>query len=311
MPRTQLSADQITDWLLESDPAIRWQVERDLLADPTVAIRTREQVSQTGWGADLLARQDAAGTWANALYSPKWTSSTYTLLLLARFGLSPQNQQARRGVAVLWQNAKCFDGGLTLAKSIKEPETCITAMLLQLSAIFGYQDQHVEPAVAWLLSQQLGDGGWNCETVRVGSQHGSFHTTISVLEALLAYQQSGGNLTVQPALEQGRAFFLAHQLYCSHRTGAVVDPAFTRFPFPPQWHFDVMRGLEHFMAAQAQRDERLLPAIAAVRAKRRSDGRWPVFASYPGRYWFKMESGRGPGRWSTLRAVRALQWWDQ
>ena len=310
MSKSPLPENQIVDWLLTADPAIQWPVQRDLLGDPKATAQTRRLIAQTGWGADLLARQDPQGTWANALYSPKWTSTTYTLLLLTWLGLPGANTQAQRGVSVLWDQARFFGGGLTLAKRIKEPETCITAMLIQLAAAFGYQEERVDPTVSWLLGQQLADGGWNCETVRVGSQHGSFHTTISALDALFAYQTSGGHRDVEAALENGRCFFLEHQLFCSHRTGEIVDPSFTRFPFPPQWHFDVMRGLEHFRRAGAAHDQRLAPAMAAVRAKRSADGRWPKFANYTGRYWFKMESGRGPSRWSTLRALRVIKWWE-
>ena len=71
-----------------------------------------------------------------------------------------------------------------------------------------------------------------------------------------------------------REFFLGHQLYRSHRTGEVVDQAFTRFPFPPQWHFDVLRGLEHFAAVGAPADERLADAVDVV--ARRPAGRRPV-----------------------------------
>jgi hypothetical protein len=90
----------------------------------------------------------------------------------------------------------------------------------------------------------------------------------------------------------------------------VVDPAFARFPFPPQWHFDIMRGLEHFRAADADRDDRLGEAVEEVRRARRADGTWPRYRPYPGRYWFALEE-RGASRWSTLRALRVLAWWDE
>ncbi len=302
---------QLWAWLLSGDPAVRWQVLSDLThAAPAQVAEQRRLVSKEGWGAELLRNQDPDGLWAGALYSPKWTSTTYTLLLLERLGLESGNPQALLGCERLWADAHFYDGGINLAKTIREPETCITAMMVFLARSFGLADPRVDQTVEWLVSEQLHDGGWNCESIRSGSHHGSFHTSISVLEALLAYRDSDGLADVDNALATGREFFLNHRLYKSHRTGEVFNPAFARFPFPPQWHFDIMRGLEHFRAAGAPQDERLTDAIEGIRHAQRSDGAWPVYRSYPGRYWFKMET-RGPGRWSTLRALRVLDWWDR
>lgn len=297
-------------WLLEGDPAIRWQVLADLNhASQSQIEEQRSQVAVQGWGADLLRRQDDDGLWAGAVYSPKWTSATYTLLLLERLGLQAGHPQAIAGCAALWEHARVYDGGITFAKTIREPETCITGMLVFLSSAFGFADPRLDQTVEWILDQQLADGGWNCESIRSGSTHGSFHTSITVLEALSAYEKSGGSIPVATQIVRGRRFFLDHRLYRSHRTGQVANSAFTHFPFPPQWHFDIMRGLEHFRDAGAEPDPRLRDAIGVLQRTRRSDGTWPLYRSYPGRYWFKMEQ-RGPSRWSTLRALRILNWWD-
>lgn len=304
-------ADETVRWLLEGDPAVRWQTMEALTgADPREVAAERRRVEVEGWGARLLALQDADGRWAGALYSPKWTSTTYTLLLLQRLGLPAGDAQALRGCRAVWEGARELGGGLTLAASSRQAETCITGMLVLLASSFGHADPRLPAVVEWLLGQQLADGGWNCESLRSGSQHGSFHTTITVLEALTAHRAEGGAVPIDAAAAAGREFFLRHALYRSHRSGAVVDRAFTRFPFPPQWHFDVVRGLEHFREAQAHRDPRLADAVELVRAGAGADGRWPKQPVHPGRYWFSLE-GRGRSRWATLRALRVLRWWDE
>lgn len=298
----------VLEWLLDSDPSIRWQVLRDLVgASPADVAAERDRVAATGWGRRLLSEQDADGRWMGGLYSPKWTSTTYTLLLLHWLGLPRGNAQSLAGCRVLWDGASSWDGGLTLAKTVRQPEVCITGMLVLIASSFAYRDERVDDTVRWLLARQLADGGWNCDSVRRGSQHGSFHTSITVLDALTSYR---GAVAVDEAMSRGREFFLRHQLYRSHRTGEVVDQAFTRFPFPPQWHFDVLRGLEHFAAVNAPADERLADAIEVVRRRRLADGRWPVHRGYVGRSWFAME-GPGQSRWATLRCLRVLRWWDE
>ena len=305
------SADEsVLAWLLAGDPSIRWQTLRDFAgAGGQDVERERQRVATQGWGAKLLALQDPDGRWAGALYSPKWTSTTYTLLLLQRLGLPAGNPQALAGCRQVWDGAQYHDGGLTLSRSIGKPEACITAMLVLLAYSFEHHDDRREQAVGWLLGQQLADGGWNCRSVRDGSRHGSFHTSISVLDALLEYERRGGKRPVRAAIRRGQEFFLDHQLYRSHRTGEEVNPAFARFPFPPQWHFDVLRGLEHFRADGAPRDPRLADAVEVVRRARRSDGTWPVYRGYSGRTWFVLEPA-GPSRWNTLRAMRVLGWWE-
>jgi len=302
-------SEALMTWLLEGDPSIRWQVLRDLAdASDRDVDAVRQLVATEGWGARLLAAQDADGRWAGALYSPKWTSTTYTLLLLHWLGLPSGHPRALAGCQQLWDGARFYDGGLNLAKSIRQPETCITAMLILLASSFGYDDDRVDAAVSWLLHQQLDDGGWNCETVRSGSRHGSFHTSISVLDALIEYEHSSGENRTAFAMQRGRQFLLDHRLYRSHHTGEVINAAWTRFPFPPQWHFDVLRGLEHYRAAAVAPDERLSDAIDVIRRARGRDGTWPVHQAHHGKTWFRMEPA-GPSRWATLRALRVLRWW--
>lgn len=299
---------RLIPWLLEGDPAVRWQVLQDLAGAPAADVSAeRRRIAAEGWGARLLGEQDDGGTWAQGLYLPKWTSTTYTLLLLHRLGLPEDNPQAVRGCRCLWDGATYFGGGPSLWHG--PPDTCVAGMLVLLGSCFRYGEPRLDAAVSWLLREQLPDGGWNCQSRRTGSLHGSFHTTISVLEALLAYRNSGGAIDVRDASSAGEAFFLAHHLYRSHRTGVIANESFTRFPFPPQWHFDILRGLEYFRAAGAAPDPRLADAVERVRGASNADGRWKRPPPYPGRQWFTLEPP-GASRVATLRCLRILRWWE-
>jgi hypothetical protein len=301
----------IDTWLLDGDPAVCWQVSRDLLGEPEEVFGpVRATVATHGWGAELLALQDLEGTWAGGLYGPKWTSTTYTLLLLWRFGLPGDHPAARRAVALLWDGARYFDGALTPAKTIDEPEACVTSMYVTLATYFGHDDSRVKAALRWLLDNQLADGGWNCETVRFGNTHSSFHTTISVLECFAELARAGHREVAAP-MHRGWEFLFEHHLYRSHRTGEVANEVFTRLSFPPRWHYDVLRGLDHLQDTDAPWDERCSDAVDLLRSKRRSDGTWPLQHRHAGRVWFDMEGHGGPSRWNTLRALRVLRWAEQ
>jgi hypothetical protein len=311
-------SDPVIQWLLESDPAIRWQVFRDLLGAADRTVRTeRIRIAEDGWGARLLAKQDALGTWAGGLsgdgglYSPKWTSTTYTMLLLRDLGLPADNPQARNACALLLDRGLHQDGGISYGWW-RQSETCVTGMVLSILAYFRYDDRRLDTIADHLLERQMPDGGWNCRLPR-GATHASVHTTISVLEGLRFYETHRAHQVraVRAAQRRGREFLLVHRLFRSHRTGAVIKSEFTQFHFPPRWHYDILRALDHFRSVDAPRDRRLAEAIDIVRQRRGEDGRWLLERAYRGKTYFEMERVGAPSRWNTLRALRVLRWWDR
>lgn len=300
------------EWLLEGDPAIRWQVMRDLLDAPAPKVeRERKKTTRSGWGARLLALQDRGGTWGRGLYSPKWISTTYTMLLLRDLGVPPDSPRLRRGCSLLLDEGLKRDGGINFEWGSRA-ETCITGMVLSILSYFEYDDDRLDTVADHLLAQQMVDGGWNCEFARGRATHASFHTTISALEGLRFYEQHRGRKrsVVRAAQRRGRELLLQHRLYRSHRTGEVVKPVFLLLSFPPRWHYDILRALDYFQSADAERDDRLAEAIELVRQKERADGRWPLQNRYRGKVFFEMERIGAPSRWNTLRALRVLRWWD-
>jgi hypothetical protein len=287
-------ADAVDEWLLEGDPAVRWRVLRRLGHPPRTVAREQARVATEGWGARLLAEQNDDGGWGAGVYSPKWTSTTYTLLRLVQLGLPAGHPAALRGCDRMWEWQARW----------RTPETCISALLVRLTAALGHGAPGLDALVNDVLDQQQDDGGWNCATRTDRGKHSSFNTTVLVLEALDAYT---GSVQVSAAARRGREFFLQHRLYQSHRTGAEAIRGSTRLRAFGEWHFDVLRGLEMF-AATGKPDERLADAVTVVRRARRKDGRWPVHAPHPGKRFFEPEPP-GPSRWTTARALDVLHWW--
>ena len=306
------------DWLLDSDPAICWQVLRDLADAPAeVAAAARARVANEGWGARLLALQGKDGQWSGGALFPNgkwdrnepqpWTATANTLVLLQDFGVNPRDDKVRQAVAKVrehcrWEHASqpFFSG---------EVEPCINGMVVALGAYF---EQGVQDVIARLLGEQLEDGGWNCEAEN-GSVRSSFHTTIRVLEGLMAHERATrGSVKSIAARRRAEEYLLERKLFRRKSTGAVVDPAWLRFSFPTRWHYDVLRGLEYFRMAGDMPDSRMDEAIDLLRSKQQPDGTWLLENTHPGAVHFALEDGDGrPSRWNTLRALRVLRWYEQ
>jgi hypothetical protein len=307
--------DPVIQWLLDGDPAIRWQTLRDLVrARESTVERERRKIAREGWGARLLAKQDANGKWAHGqttdsgLYSPKWISTTYTMLTLRDFGLPPSSR-TRKACRVLLDEGLQRDGGINYG-IFKISETCVTGMILSILAHFEHDDDRLDTIAGHVLQQQMPDGGWNCRR-RFGATHSSVNTTILALEGLRLYELHRGRQVrvVRAAQRRGREFLLMHRLFRSDRTGEIIKPVFTRFAFPPRWHYDILRALDYFQAVDAPRDPRLADAIEIVERTRQEDGRWTLQNAYKGKTYFEMERLGAPSRWNTLRALRVLKWW--
>jgi hypothetical protein len=303
-------------WLLASDPAIRWQVMRDLLDAPEAEWRAeRAKVATDGWGARLLALQDADGQWAGGSFVPRgfewseweqegqpWNATTWVLTQLREFGLDPERM--RRGVELIGANSRWDHDGQPFWEG--EVEECINGRTVADGAYFGVD---VSPIVERLVSERQADGGWNCERER-GSVRSSFASTISVLEGLLCFERAtGGTRASIEARRSGEEYLLERHLFRRLSTGEPADEAFLAFLYPNRWHYDVLRALDHFRAAGAAPDPRVGEAVEHVRARRREDGTWALGRTLPGRVWFDLDDGPGrPSRWITLRALRVLRW---
>ncbi len=308
----------VLDWLLDSDPAIRWQVLRDLADAPAETVAAeRARVANEGWGARMLALPGEDGQWAGGALFPKsgwnrkegqpWIATACSLVYLQDFGVDPGDEKVRRVIARVHENCRWEHAGQPFFSGEVEP--CINGMLVALGAYFG---QDVDDVVRRLVREQLEDGGWNCEAEN-GSVRSSFHTTIRVLEGLLEHERvTGGSSQSIAARRRAEEYLLERKLFRRKSTGEVVDPAWLQFSFPTRWHYDVLRGLDYFRAAGDPPDPRMDEAIDLLRSRQQSDGRWLLENTHPGAVHFALEEGDGrPSRWNTLRALRVLRWSEQ
>jgi hypothetical protein len=304
----------IVEWLMDSDPALRWQVMGDLTdSHEALVAAERARVATQGWGAQLLALQGDDGYWDGGTYRPgwadeekpffdAWTGTHFSLQLLRDFGLDPASPEAVRATSLVRDNVRWgfdqpyFDG---------ETEPCINGMVLAVAAYFG---QDTDRVIDTLLDGQLADGGWNCH-VEIGSTVSSFHSTICVVEGLLAAEASGYRTSeVVEARAAAEEYLLQRRLFLTRTSGEVIDPRFTMISYPVRWYYDVLRGLDHFRVAD-RFDERMAEAVDLLASKKDDDGRWALENRHQGATHFSIDGREGaPSRWNTLRAMRVLDW---
>jgi hypothetical protein len=282
--------------------------------------KERARIAVEGWGARLLALQGEDGQWAGGACFPArysyesdrnpgqpWISTLPTLQLLHDFGVEPDSERVRRAVKLVRDHCRWEHAGQPFFSGEVEP--CINGRTVTLGIYF---HQDVIGIVARLLSEQLEDGGWNCEAER-GSVRSSFDTTINVLEGLLTYERAtGGSAESIAARRRGEEYLLERKLLRRKSTGEIVNPAWLQFSFPTYWHYDVLRALEYFRSAGGKPDARIGEAIALLRSRRQPDGTWLLENTHPGEVHFVLENGDGrPSLWNTLRAMRVLAWYER
>ncbi len=291
---------------MDGDPAIRWQVMRDLTHEPEHAVATeRSRVATKGWGRALLDRQAPEGWW-DGPHEEGWMITMDALALLREFGVDPASDAAQRAIARVKANLRFesldnrpyFDG---------ETEACINGAILASGSYFG---ERCDVIVDRLLSEQLADGGWNCEAPP--STRSSFNSTIRVLEGLLEYEHRWGpNPAITSARKKAHEYLLDRHLFKRLTTGEIINRKWLRFTFPTMWHYDILRGLDYFRTAGAPKDDRMTEAIQIIKTRRHQNARWPMNHLHEDRLRFPIEPETGrASRWNTLRAMRVLKWYE-
>ena len=297
------------DWLLQGDVSVRYQTMRDLMnKSKKVLSEEQRKTNSEGWCARLLSYQDDAGTWSKGFYTPKWTSTTYTLALLRRLNLDPKNAQAIKACTLLAENGIIDCGGISYGwKNLPKGELCVTGITLAFFSYFRNPGKDVtKKLVECLLSQQMSDGGWNCQYYR-GATHSSFHTTLSVLEGLWEFEKKfGRDNSITEARSKAHEFLFQHELYKSHRKKIIVDEKMTRLSFPPRWRYDIFKVLDYFQDCSTSYDERMKDALSIL-IKKEKDGKWPLQQKHGGKVYFELETQGEPSRMNTLRALRILK----
>lgn len=315
-----MTSPAVIDWLLDSDPMLRWQVERDLVGAPESVWRaTRARIAHDGDGAALLSHQDPDGQWAGGAFFPAdmteepppheqpYTATTWTLTSLREGGL---DAAALDGTAeLLRQNCRWEYDDLPYWDG--EVDVCINAMTLANGAWLGVD---MSPLASWFREHVQADGGWNCEWVE-GSERSSFHSTINAVRGLLAYEKLTGDTSVRDARHSGEEYLLTRRLRYRLTTGERVGPWADLVVYPYRAPFTLLKAVDHITEAArwdaVAPDPRAAEAVERLRDARGDDGRWTQGWKFRGDTWVAHDVEPGePSKWATFLAQRALDRWD-
>ena len=300
--------DSIINWLLDGDVSVQYQVYRDLLGVEKPELQKR--IATEGWGERFLEARKPNGHWGRGFYQVKWISTHYSLLDLKHLNIAPTPPEIAETIEIILRENKGIDGGVNPSTGIPQSDVCICGMFLNYACYFNTYEAPLHSIVDFIISEQLPDGGFNCESTRYDPVHSSLHTTLSILEGIHEYVAKGYSYRrteLDRIAAEAREFMLQHRLFLSDHTGEIINKRFLMLSYPSRWFYDILRALDYFQAAKINYDERMQPALDVLTKKRRADGVWPVQAKHTGKVHFDMEKTGGPSRWNTLRALRVLK----
>lgn len=300
------------DWLLSGDPAIRWQVMRDLLGtDENEVIAERKKVAAEGWGLKLLSCQDEDGKWSGQLYNGKWISTTYTLLLLKELGILPGNENITKGCAQLFTNGIYNDEEIRFSNKQMLRDNAVTGFVLGILCYFDYPDDRIHKIAEFLGKNQNENGSWHYDN-KIGAEKYCFEVTTVILKGLLEYEKrfpTQNNALIE-AQKRGQEFLLRHNLFKRMENDEIINAKWLLFSYPNYWFYDILVALDYFRECN-NKDWRLEDAIDIMLKKQNRDGTWNLQNKHSGKTFFDMEEVGRPSRWNTLRCLRVIDWWNQ
>ena len=319
MARDQAEDQAVIDWLLEEDqPAVRYRALTGILGkkeSDTEVRAARKAIPETGWAADILAKQDAGGWWVreDRMYQPKYLSTNWMLLVLADLGMTRDDPRIKKAADLWIRHFAAADGGFGI-DSKKTSHLCTAGNTARALVQFGYEDHPaVRSSFAWFVKNASHLGGWSC----FGS--GRNLDSWEPMSAFVVYPREKWAPDMEETVQKAAEFFLQREL---HVQGDHYEPWY-RFHYPNHYYYDLLVGLDFMTALGYGSDPRLQHALGVLKKKRRPDGRWSLDAVHPDvegsmAEWFRkhpkdaptpfaLEKVGAPSKMITLRAMHVLR----
>jgi hypothetical protein len=319
------------EWLLEkSDPGVRYLALRDLAKTAGKELAdAREKAHTEGPIAAVLKEMKPESYWEKpgAGYNPKYTSSVWSLILLAQLGADTgMDQRIGKAAAYILDHSMTQYGIITANGIPSGMADCHMGNILYSLIDLGYADPRLDKAIEMMARLETGDGiapmaekkaeiryySGKCGPIfacGANDKQSCAWGAVSVMQALSKYPKEKRTPLINRAIKTGVDFFFstdpAKANYPSPYTGKPSGN-WWKFGFPVFYVQDILHLTESLVRLGFGKDPRLDNAIQLIRDKQDKEGCWALEYDYTGKTWVDFGLKKQPSKWVTLRALRVL-----
>lgn len=300
--------DETIDWLLQSQtPSIRYQTLTQLLGKPETDAEVqdaRRLIPSSPPAKKILDAQNEDGSWVDPrhIYSPKYRSAHWTMLLLTELSVDPQNEKMRNGSDFMqaWVQGN-------MPQYLRRTEAgfgCFWGNWLRYQLYCGKADDPFTQQVVDFVCDDLERHG-RCR------YNSDLECAWSVARGLYGFAflpQSKRSDRVNQAIQSGIRFLLEdHDLRkADYPADSKPHELWDKLSFPIFYHSDRLFILRVLKEHHALDHPKVKPALDWLAGKRSKNGRWPGGSPFASRTRPFLEKPDSVDHWLTLQALWVL-----
>jgi hypothetical protein len=290
----------------------------------------QEAAHKTGPIATILGNMSQDGYWAEPGpgYLPKYRSTVWALVMLAQLGASlTQDERIARACSYLLEHALAPGGQFSTNGAPSGTADCLQGNLCWALTALGCDDPRLDLAYEWMARSVTGEGvaptherdapvrfySGKCGPLFCCGSNNKLPCAWGGTKVMLAFSVlplERRTPLIKDAIRQSVDFFFSvDPAGATYPSGWSDKPSgnWWKFGFPVFYVTDILQILEALVGSGFGRDPRLGNALALIREKQDSQGRWPLEYDYSGKTWVEFGKKKEPNKWVTLRALRVLK----
>lgn len=327
----------VIDWLLEDDeknPSIRYFTLLDLFnegPDSKKVKNARRKIMISGPVVNILSKQNDDGYWVEpgAGYRPKYTSTVWSLIMLAQLGADHNDKKINKACDYILEHTRaklgCFSIYATQTGAVHCLQGNLAASLIDLGMM---DDPRLRIAIDWMARSITGDGFGKVDQkdilphyIRSGiSGPGLLCSAndyqpcawgaVKVALALSKIPIEMRSPEISKAINVCKSFLLSKNPANAdypHPYAKNPSGSWFKFGFPVFYVTDILQNLSVLLGLGLADDARLKDAVDLVESKQDDLGRWNMDYTYNGKTWVNIEEKNQPSKWVTYRALSILK----